>query len=484
MYMARWLNVVIFFGGLAALIAAGVLLLLHQKSGFSGQVCIAVGHSESTAVREGTGATGTAKLGGRDLALGVGPDDVVFQNAATASRFLDPTRRYDFTALPFALTLKNINIVKDVEPLHDLKTKIEGKENVRTLSAGDNIVIDNAPFEVVGFQKWSGLLQTSPGKPMAAVSLRKKDGAWEIVFLDNDKWHIDGKTFGIHFAFCDSEADAQKGLPGIESARWATVDRTSLNWFETFDAGTGAKLADGTEITLQQVDEQHDVDGEKTAAIEVVIDEGGRIRRAWIPANRDDTGELVRFEYPAKLPFVLVLNAWTDGAALAAAYKDGTEAANKPLAAGDVLAAPGYPCEVRLDQVLREAAPVQQKDSPLYAAVLKGKQGEVRLRQGEAVHAGDAMVEYVRTANPPEVVYQLSVEKPGGKTGQFALKHDRPVTIGQWRIEQDGGSPDPLRIAVLRATFKPDSNMIRTLLGLGFAALVWVFLMGRGKPAS
>ena len=292
---------------------------------------------------------------------------------------------------------------------------------------------------------------------MAAIALRRPDDPWTgDVFLVTDTWRRVEPSIGIRFRWFESgpsaREDLEGGLPALESARWGAVDGSAINWFASFEPGTAATLADGTRVTLVQVDEHHRSHGGEGPAVAVRVEGGAEPRTVWVPANARDPDALVRFDYCARLETVLLLDAWAEGAALVAAYQNGTACGGRVLADGETWRPEGFPYELRLDAVLEAAVPVRREDSPLYEAVLRNGNRELRCRQGEAVRLGDALVEYVRVAPPPVVRYVLFAVPAGEDQGvAFSLGPGDVLTYRGWQLALGPPGPDPLHMAVLRA---------------------------------
>ena len=436
-----------------ALVLTGISTVYRYAQAFSGDLCIAVGQGERVVVRQAQDSP--FPLAG--ALKNVAADQIPFDNPATATKLRDGEHRYDAFVLPFSVRVTDVQVVQRPKPRDTLNVMAPGTADVIDLREGASIEIEGTSFEVAGVRKWSGLLRDRAGVRMAALALRRPEESWtEDVFLVTDTWRRVEPNIGIWFRWFESEAaareDLEGGPPGLESARWGAVDGPAINWFASFAPGTGATFADGTRVTLVQVDEHHRTHGGEGPAIAVRVEGGAEPRTVWVPANARDPDALVRFEYCARLETVLLLDAWGEGAALVAAYHNGTACGGRVLADGEAWRPEDLPYELRLDGVLEAAVPVMREDSPLYEAVLRNGDRELRCRQGEAVRWGDALIEYVRAAPPPVVRYGLVAVPAGEDQGvAFSLGPGDVLTYRGWQLALGTPGPDPLHMAVLRA---------------------------------
>jgi len=436
-----------------ALVLTGISTAYRYAQAFSGELCIAVGQGERVVVRQAQDSP--LPLAG--ALKNVPADDIPFDNSATADKVRNGERRYDAFVLPFSVRVSDVQVIQWPEPRDTLNVMAPGTADVIELHEGASIEIQGTPLEVVGVRKWSGLLRDRAGARMAALALRRPEESWtEDVFLVPDTWRRVEPGIAIRFRWFESEAaareDLERGLPGLESARWGAVDGPAINWFASFVPGTGATLADGTRVTLVQVDEHHRSHSEEGPAVAVRVEDGAEARTVWFRANARDREALVRFEYCARLETVLLIHAWGEGAAIVAAYHNGAACGGCLLDNGEVWRPGGLPYELRLDGVLEAAVPVRREDSPLYEALLRNGDRELRCRQGEAVRWGDALIEYVHAAPPPVVRYGLVAVLAGEDQGvAFSLGPGDVLTYRGWQFALGTPGPDPLQMAVLRA---------------------------------
>jgi hypothetical protein len=103
----------------------------------------------------------------------------------------------------------------------------------------------------------------------------------------------------------------------------------------------------------------------------------------------------------------------------------------------------------------------------------------MRLRQGEAVRSGDALLEFTRTDSAKRVSYEFAVAGAAGKGRTFSIGPDSSVRRGDWRLTQGDPARDPLRTAVLRAEYAPARSWSRIVVAVALAGLIWLGLQSR-----
>ena len=502
----------------AALGIAGVLGLIAAAAGeaylrlqsFEGELCVAQGGAERVAVRIADTRSQISNFRSqisdfrswiedrefqKEMAIqrGLRPGEIPFENRDAGAVLLDNRMKYDAVRLPFAVQLKKIAVLEECPAecrLKQVSERGQGDANREIgvpgqqetgLAVGAEVLIGEERFKVEAIRKWSGLLRDPNGAPMAAVSLGVGDGRWtENVFLVDGTWRRVEPSTGLCFHWFESEDEARKALdagpPGIESARWGVADGDAVNWFESFAPGTGSRLADGTSITLLQLDENHAAETGTQPAIEVQIQEGGNESAAWIAANQPDAGNRVRFDYPARLDNVVLLYGYPGGTALVAAYGRQHPIASKALQTGETWAVEGLPFGLRLDQALDRAVSVGSEDSPLYEAVLVSPTSQLRLRQGETIRYAETQLEFIRSRVPPAVRYDLALAADNGPARTFSVSPGKTVPFGAWGLSQAPPAPDPTRIAVLHVELVPNRTWLKLILAASLAALVWSVL--------
>ncbi len=305
-----------------------------------------------------------------------------------------------------------------------LKISQYGEDEYVQMSPGTEILVNDSIVKVVALRPYVGLWPDPQGVPMACVSVRK-GGSWgEDVMLRSNQWlNLEG-ALTIRFLWCENEEEARRlvarGRPGIETARWGVRDEGRTHWFRSFNPGTGVELADGRIVTLRGLDT---ADG----AIDVDIRDENDSASRRILANADDP--LVVFEHPSLNPDLLLLYAWDDAEILAAYLSGAGDSRHEVISSGRVWKPGVGEFAVRLEQVSRAAVPVEDGQDTIFEAVLEFASSRVRVRQGEAVRMGDALLRYTRAPKESAAVYRVTLVDAGGEESRFLLEPDRPYTF-------------------------------------------------------
>lgn len=450
---------------------------------FRGELCVGLGKTERLAICEAKPGTGIPLLDGRRDVRGVTADAIPFDEPGVSAKTLG-SGLYDGVRLPFRVALKQARVLHEEQP-HNL-VKISGMGPERTVDVQGGLELAGETYKLDKVRKWSGLMRYAAGQPLAALSLRRSGEDWtENLFLAADDWRRVEPSVGLHCSWSDSEALSQRhlaaGLPGIEAARWGVVENAAVDWSKSFLSGSGADLRNGGTATLMKVDES----GEEPF-IEVQFIEGGRRSLERIVANRRDANARVCFEYFPRLESVIMLDAFDDDKAVCEAYhkvsRSGRSCGQKTLSAGDTWLPDGFPYEIRLDQVLRHALPVSEKDSTVYEAILQGAGRTLRLRQGEAVRVGDALLQFSREADPPQLSYDFRIlDDAPGRERPLSLAPGENKRVGDWRLSLAAPAADPAHAAVLEVQYNPLWSPTRIALAGGVAGLGCIVMFGRSE---
>ena len=259
---------------------------------------------------------------------------------------------------------------------------------------------------------------------MANVSIRLR-GSWvEDVMLRSDRWlNLEG-GLTIRFLWCENEEEARRlvetGRPGIETARWGVRDEGRTHWFHSFNPGAGVQLADGRVVTLRGLDRAE-------AAIDVDILDHNNATSRRIQANTDDP--LIVFEHPTLEADLLLLYAWSDAEVLAAYFSRAGDSTHDVIASGREWKPGVGEFAIRLEQVSRAAVPVEAGQTSIFEAVLELASSRVRVRQGQALRLGDALLRYTRVPKVSAPVYHVTLAGAVGEETRFLLEPDRPYTF-------------------------------------------------------
>jgi hypothetical protein len=220
------------------------------------------------------------------------------------------------------------------------------------------------------------------GAPMAAVSVGE-NGAVEVenVFIRDGAWAMVGEGHALRFLWSDSALPQR--LDPLLDARWGVIDGGTTHWFTAFQNGTGVALNDGARLNLVQVD----------AGVRIHIErmKDGVSNFFTIDAGRTRNG--VIFEAPAAKPNSFLLNASGPDRVTAGRYAAGTLVEQRELNVGESWRTDDG-LTMRLEQVMKRAAPVLDERSSLAEVVLDSGNRRLRIRQGETVRLKDMQVRF------------------------------------------------------------------------------------------
>lgn len=451
---------------------------------FRGELCVAHQNAERTAVHPS----------GRASDFQAGQTPVYRETPASAIRFTNPGvvvprleegRLYDVVRLPFLVALENYAIEEQPSPQRFLEIRgPEGRGRI-AISQGDRLALNGKEGEVTAVQRWSGLIRDSRGQTMAAISLREGDTSWsDRIFLTEGAWSTMEPDTGLYLDWkANEEAAAEQArspLPDLDDARWGAVEGSVVHWFGSFLPGSGVTLSDGSIVTLLAYEERH---GEREApAVLVEVEEGDARTREWYYANDYSHGDAVRFEYPGKLPRAIALYPWRQGAAQAAAYRQGEVVDSQRLEEGATWRVDEFDLEVRLDQVMEDAVPVHQRESPFTEAIIELEEETLQLREGEAVRMEELLLEFSTQTPPPVMRYDLRIVNPEDDVDMTAeLRAGEEVRAGSWVIRQ--GAVDPLALdkALLEVEYARDPTPLWIGGGLVAGGLTPFFGLALGS---
>lgn len=506
--MIRAWRMALLAAGIGALSLGGAMEAVRGMDAFSGEICIGAGGSENVAVRLPE-PDRLPSLPGRLPVLRDKPHaEIPFQMPVVSAKYLDDTGRYDAIVLPFAIRLERATPIGGGESRDTLKITEYEQERTEEIAPGKRIELQGNAYRVETIRPWSGLIREPHGTAMAVVSLRNDGEAWtEGLFLLSGTWRSIAPSTGLRFQWAGSEEAASavldEGLPGIESARWGVSDGSAMNWFESFAPHAGVELSNGAAVYLVSVEERHPTPAGSQPAIEVEWNEGGRTRREWITANAPGDDAPVRFEYPARLDTVILIVGVSAERAQLAIHEKGALIGREAVSTGTPWKPAGATVEIRIDQMMERAVAVPASETRISEVVLcrddeaaAGKEGAegtadqqpsqssshglhasnpIRVREGEAVRQGDALIRFTRHARPPDVKYELAFIGKDGKRAQRAvIAPGDTVRYENARLTQAPPCADPLRAAVLHVEYAPGRAWPRLLIAAALALLVWV----------
>ena len=260
----------------------------------------------------------------------------------------------------------------------------------------------------------------------------------------------------------------------MEVARWGGRDEGRTHWFHSFKPGAGVELADGRVITLRGLDSAE-------TAIEVDILDRNELSSRRIQANADDP--LIVFEHPSSMRDMLLLYAWDDAEVHAAYFSQAGDSSREVIASGREWKPGAGEFAIRLEQVSRAAVAVEAGQDTIFEAVLDFSSSRVRVRQGEAVRMGDALLRYTRVPKEKTGSYPMTLVDARGRESQFLLEPGKPYTFstafGTFSLRHEDLDLDT------GVTLRPKGYMIplRLEIGIAFVALAMAGLVFMRRAA-
>ena len=336
-----------------------------------------------------------------------------------------PTAKFSLGPFRFQFVLNEEGDRDDTEAGGTLTISQFGREEVLRPSPGDSFRVNDASASVIAIRPYVGLWPDPQGVPMAGISIRR-NGVWtENIALQSAERLTVQNGLAIRFLWCADEAEARRradeGRPGIESARWGIRDTTRTHWSNSFTPGTGVEIDDGTVVTFIGLFE--DIDG-GASGIEVEIRNRDSVNRRRILPSADDP--LVIFDFPASNREILLLYAWSEDHVLLSYLPHGGDSVRADLPVGGEWESGGEALAIRLEQISHAALQVSHADSGLSEALLQIAGLRVRVREGQAVRVGDALLRYSRDAAENSAQYHMTYTSSGGDERHFALSADHP----------------------------------------------------------
>ncbi len=314
-----------------------------------------------------------------------------------------------------------------------LRVKTAGHDELVELRPDATVSIAGVEYHVAAVRTWRGLLTIADGRPAASVSVYDGDQALvEDVFIaDGQRVRIDdGPAIALHWHGNAEESHEAAGGARVRDTapRWGVADGGRVHWFENFEAGTGVTLDDGTVVILERfIPGEAAQPGEANEALLVVQwGAGEEAEHLRIVGPSDDPPVFV--QYPKEDTATFHLHAHDTGRAEVLFASPDIRDGPVKLASGERWQPRGASYAVRIEQVLPGAAPVARDSSPFFEAVLESAAGRVRVRQGEAVRVGDALLRYVRRPHHASTAFRMRLQRDQGGSESFVLyPHEREV---------------------------------------------------------
>ncbi len=271
---------------------------------------------------------------------------------------------------------------------------------------------------------------------MAALALDFDEGGQgDAVGIRDGEWLRVGTDTAIHFRWTSSEEQARKRLAdtpaSMDSARWGAVDGRTVHWFSSFARGEGTRLRSGDSLFLLDFDmnwrdaDRPGLGGRPAVQIRGIA--GEVVYDQWYPAEANQAGVPVIFEYPASRKRLLILCAWNEEETLAGAYQDGQQTQAAKLQPGSAWRPEGSEYTLRWRRALRGAVFVPLEDSPFVAATLRYGEREIYVRQGEALRIEDYTVRF--SPGKRLEAYRVSILRRDGSHEQALLQPGAPTAF-------------------------------------------------------
>ncbi len=399
-------------------------------------------------------------------------------------RVVDPAARYDVAYLPFFLRLERIAILKATEPRTTLELAGPNGSRPVEIRPGAQVEVDGIPLTVSAIRRWYGLVSSEDGFPATEVSIRRSGETWtEHVIIPDSNWRRLEPAIGLRFRWHASEevarAALEDGLPGLNSARWGVALGGQVHWVASFVPGAGLDPIDGVGAALVAYEEQYAAKtGHTGPAICVDIVRDGQTSRNWYPANVGERGSPVRFDYPAALETVYLIEAWKDGKAAVAAYRNGERCGQADRQTGEIFLARGSEFDLRIDHALHSALPVSSEDSTLYEAILESPERRWRVPENRSVWIGNTVVQFRWECDVPPCRYDLAIiDSDSKRITTLAVAPGDTFDHGGWSFTC--APPDPRQPNTITTTIELSPRTGKPILGL---ALIGIGLIGLIRP--
>jgi len=408
----------------ALCLCTGLALPVYSRlTAFTGEICVAVGTAESIAIRPAS----PAFMASGERVERLPGSEIPFATSSNGRGWIDGNRYYDVAALPFALAVGDSDVGTERQVGGSLVVRsAEGERHVDA-APGVSVKLAGQTFTVTEVRPWQGLV-AAPGNPaMAALTVTHhgSDDTTAPVFLPERAWvRFNGDT-ALHFAWVDSSDAAQTlASAGFQDApaRWGIVENGRGEWLSSFQPGSGLTTEDGGSVILIQQDDEHPGPGGTGPAIEVAIGRKGETERRWIRANEEPSDSRVRYEDLARMPVIVDVIAWENGAARVRIVDRGTVLADTMLNAGETWTGTETRLSVRLDDVRPAATAVYAGGSVLTEVVLDGPERQLRVPEHEPLSFRGSTLRFTPEITPARVQYTVATFRP---------EDDRPKT---WRV--------------------------------------------------
>jgi hypothetical protein len=392
------------------------------------------------------------------------------QQVPTNSNQDSPVARFVQKENDAPLTVELIDVTPDRNAADPdrLSVSVGGEEHDHDLIVGDDIPISEVAYRVEDVRTWRGLLGVADGTPMAIISLFD---AGNLVVQDltlSIGRRVDvGSRLSLELRPCSNRDDALDRLTEEKkraTGRWGIVDADSVIWFETFAPGTGATLSDGSLVMLESF---------RADPPRLVVRKRSASGDERLELDRPSTEPPLLLELPGQTAERIALFVCEDGRIVL-----GTDPP-LDLVTGETSPLPDGTHSLRLEQALRSAALATSQDTPFFEAVLESRDRRIRVRQGEAVRVGDALVRYLRRPDNTTAVFHLRINSSEGGVQLVNLRPGEQYSFSwaerMWLLRHADISPGD-RVSIRRT----DTSRVLWILGIG-AIVCSLILIGSAR---
>jgi hypothetical protein len=263
------------------------------------------------------------------------------------------------------------------------------------LGSGELIVVGDMEFLVETVRPWVGILPDAGGRALISISIAVEDGEWveNMILAGNGVILVGGYRFRLELlngrtvdAFMESREDRES------QGRWGVREGDWIHWFDSLLPGSGVELDDGTNYTLLEFREAYETPEGVVPAIAVRVEAEGVSGRRIVTTDTED--DSIRFEYGSGNEVWFVVSR--DRVINVIVLESGERGEYRTVEIGETWRLEEASMSVRIEQYSSAGVAIDLDQTPFREAVLVSEGKRVRVRQGEAVRVGDALLRYQR----------------------------------------------------------------------------------------
>lgn len=289
-----------------------------------------------------------------------------------------------------------------------LVVKEAGETSSFSLDAGERINLGNMEFRIETVRPWVGILPDPGGEALISISMALEEGVWteNLIFgrngvLSIDEYHfrlglLDGKTVED---FIEAKTDRKS------RGRWGVGEGDRIYWFDSLIPGSGLELDDGTVYTLLEFREKHESRDGLVPEIAVRVEKEGSSSNRIVTTESEDDAVKLEYESGHQVWFVVS----SDGEIEAVVFYADDRSERESLRIGDSWRLGQTSMNIRIEQYESSGVAVNLDQTPFQEVVLVSDVARVRVRQGEAVRVGDALLRYQRVSGSTALEYEVSL---------------------------------------------------------------------------